>query len=73
MLQAKPAYWGIVDPTQLPGYGMTLALTGQGGSPQSGETWTITATNPGEGTAYNTRISSRILIQVGGRPNAVRR
>ena len=67
VLQAKPAYWGIVDPTQLPGYGMTLALTGQGGSPQS-ETWTITATNPGEGTAYNTRISSVSLIQVGGRP-----
>lgn len=67
LLQAKPAYWGIVDPTQLPGYGMTLALTGQAGSPQS-ETWTITATNPGEGTAYNTQISSLSLIQVGGRP-----
>ena len=67
VLQAKPAYWGIVDPTQLPGYGMTLALTGQAGSPQS-KTWTITATNPGEGTAYNTQISSVSLIQVGGRP-----
>jgi endo-1,4-beta-xylanase len=67
LLQAKPAYWGIVDPTQLPGYGMTLALTGQAGSPQS-QTWTITATNPGEGTAYNAQISSLSLIQVGGRP-----
>ena len=66
VLQAKPAYWGIVDPTQLPGYGMTLALTGQGGSPQS-ETWTITATNPGEGTAYNTRINGVYLFQVSGR------
>lgn len=26
-LQAKPAYWGIVDPTKLPGYGMTFALS----------------------------------------------
>lgn len=67
LLQAKPAYWGIVDPTQLPGYGMTLALTGQAGAPQS-QTWTITATNPGEGTAYNTQISSLSLIQVAGRP-----
>ena len=66
LLQAKPAYWGIVDPTQLPGYGMTLALTGQAGSPQS-ETWTITATNPSEGTAYNTQITGVYLFQVGGR------
>jgi endo-1,4-beta-xylanase len=67
LLQAKPAYWGIVDPTQLPGYGMTLTLAGQSGSPQS-ETWTITATNPGEGTAYDTQISGVSLIQVAGRP-----
>jgi endo-1,4-beta-xylanase len=66
LLQAKPAYWGIVDPTQLPGYGMTLALTGQSGSPDS-ETWTITATNPGEGTAYNTQINGLYLMQVSGR------
>lgn len=26
-LQAKPAYWGIVDPTQLPGYGLSFSLT----------------------------------------------
>ncbi|MFI4885828.1 MAG: endo-1,4-beta-xylanase [Steroidobacterales bacterium] len=66
VLQAKPAYWGIVDPTQLPGYGMTLALTGHSGSPQS-ETWTITATNPGEGTAYHTQINGVYLWQVSGR------
>ena len=68
LLQAKPAYWGIVDPTQLPGYGLTLALTGRSGSAASGETWTITATNPGEGTAYNTQISDLYLFQVAGRP-----
>ena len=67
LLQAKPAYWGIVDPTQLPGFGMTLALTGQSGSPQS-ESFTITATNPGEGTAFNTQITGLNLFQVGGRP-----
>ena len=66
LLQAKPAYWGIVDPTQLPGYGMTLALSGQSGSPQS-ETWTITATNPSEGTAYNAQINGVYLWQVSGR------
>jgi len=26
-LQAKPAYWGIVDPTHLPGYGLVFAIT----------------------------------------------
>jgi endo-1,4-beta-xylanase len=67
LLQAKPAYWGIVDPTQLPGYGMTVAITGQSGAPQS-QTWTITATNPSEGTAYNTEINGAFLFQVRGRP-----
>lgn len=66
LLQAKPAYWGIVDPTQLPGYGLTLALTGQSGSEQQ-ETWTFTANNPSEGTAYNVQISGVYLYQVGGR------
>lgn len=66
-LQAKAAYWGIVDPTQLPGYGMTLALTGQSGGAQS-QTWTITASNPSEGTAYGTRINGVMLFQVAGRP-----
>jgi endo-1,4-beta-xylanase len=67
LLQAKPAYWGIVDPTQLPGYGMTMALTGQAsGAPW--QTWTITATNPSEGTAYDTQIDSAMLFQVAGRP-----
>ncbi|HVS77124.1 MAG TPA: endo-1,4-beta-xylanase [Steroidobacteraceae bacterium] len=67
LLQAKPAYWGIVDPTQLPGYGMTLALTSRSGSVTS-QTWTITATNPGEGTAYGTQITGVYLLQVRGRP-----
>jgi hypothetical protein len=46
---------------------MTMDLTGQAGGAQS-QTWTITATNPSEGTAYNTEISSVALFQVRGRP-----
>src|SRR5579883_1187772 len=46
---------------------MTMALTGQSGAPQS-QTWTITATNPSEGTAYNTQINGVYLFQVHGRP-----
>jgi endo-1,4-beta-xylanase len=67
LLQAKPAYWGIVDDTQLPGYGMTMALSGESGTPQS-QTWTITATNPSEATAYNTEINGAFLFQVHGAP-----
>jgi endo-1,4-beta-xylanase len=67
LLQAKPAYWGIVDDTQLPGYGMTMALSGQSGGPQS-QTWTITATNPSEATAYDTEINGAFLFQVRGAP-----
>ncbi|HEX4267138.1 MAG TPA: endo-1,4-beta-xylanase [Steroidobacteraceae bacterium] len=67
LLQAKPAYWGIVDPTQLPGYGMTLALSAESGGSQS-QSWTITATNPSEATAYNTEINGAFLFQVRGWP-----
>jgi endo-1,4-beta-xylanase len=66
-LQAKPAYWGIVDPTQLPGAGMSLALTGRSG-PLDAQVWTIMATNPSTETAYGTQISGFDLIQVKGRP-----
>ena len=66
-LQAKPAYYGIVDPTQLPGYGLSFALTSQTGS-SSARVFTVTATNPSAGTAYNTQISSFSLIQVWGPP-----
>ena len=31
-LQAKPAYWGIVDPTHLPGYGLKFAVTSRMGA-----------------------------------------
>jgi endo-1,4-beta-xylanase len=66
-LQAKPAYYGIVDPTQLPGYGLSVALTSQTGS-RSARVFNLTATNPSTGTAYSTQISSFSLIQVWGPP-----
>jgi len=66
-LQAKPAYWGIVDPTQLPGYGLTFSST---------HSWTetrqlaltITATNGDVGPAYTTQINSVSLLQREGPP-----
>jgi len=66
-LQAKPAYWGIVDPTQLPGYGLKWAVSGRSG-PRDARVWTITATNGDAGPAYATEISSFTLRQIEGRP-----
>jgi len=66
-LQAKPEYWGMVDKTQLPGFGLSFALTSQTG-PQSARVWTVTATNPGNAIAYDTRIDKFALVQVWGRP-----
>ena len=66
-LQAKPAYYGIVDPTQLPGYGLTIALTSQTGS-RNARLFTLTATNPSAGTAYSTQVVSFSLKQIGGPP-----
>lgn len=64
-LQAKPAYWGIVDPTQLPGYGLKFSATSaQTGSNSS--TITITATNGDVGPAYTTQISSVSLQPIFG-------
>ena len=61
-LQAKPAYWGIVDPTQLPGYGLTFTGTVAAGTSDT-RTITLTATNPSSGTAYATQISGFTLTQ----------
>jgi endo-1,4-beta-xylanase len=64
-LQAKPAYWGIVDETQLPGYGLRFAGT-VAGSNSDTRTITLTATNPSAGTAYATQISGITLKQQSG-------
>jgi endo-1,4-beta-xylanase len=66
-LQAKPAYYGIVDPTQLPGYGLSVALTGQTGS-RTARVFTLTATNPSAGIAYSTQIVGFSLNQIWGPP-----
>ena len=64
-LQAKPAYWGIVDPTQLPGWGLNFTISSKSGV-QNARVWTITANNPGPGTAYTTQINGFTLTQVAG-------
>jgi endo-1,4-beta-xylanase len=63
-LQAKPAYWGIVDPTQLPGYGLTFSVTSKTG-PSSARVWTVTASNPSTGVAYTLQINGFNLRQLG--------
>ena len=65
-LQAKPAYWGIVDPTHLPGYGLRFAVTSKTG-PQDARVWTVTGTNGAVGPAYSTQISGVTLQQTAGR------
>ena len=66
-LQAKPAYWGIVDPSHLPGSGMTFAASV---TPDAADTHTITVTvtNGSVGPAYNTLINGLTLAQESGTP-----
>ena len=66
-LQAKPAYWGIVDPTKLPGYGLSFSMAA---GPIQGitELWTLTATNPSSGPAYTTQVNGFQLVQHSGKP-----
>jgi endo-1,4-beta-xylanase len=65
-LQAKPAYWGIVDETKLPGYGLRFTST-IGGSGET-RTITLTATNGSAGPAYTTQINGLTLTQSYGPP-----
>ena len=64
-LQAKPAFWGIVDPTQLPGFGLSFTISSKTGA-QNARAWTVTATNGSVGTAYATQISGFTLTQTSG-------
>lgn len=65
-LQAKPAYWGIVNPTRLPGYGLKFSASS---TPKQGDTdvVTLTATNGDVGPAYATQINGLTLTQIAGR------
>jgi endo-1,4-beta-xylanase len=65
-LQAKPAYWGVVDPTHLPGYGLRFTVTSRTG-PRDARVWVVTATNGNVGPAYSTQINSITLEQTAGR------
>jgi endo-1,4-beta-xylanase len=67
-LQAKPAYWGIVNPTQLPGYGLTFAARSQSAGAAGTYALTLTATNGTIGPAYATQINNLTLTQVWGAP-----
>ena len=62
-LQAKPAYWGIVDPRQLPGFDLEFRISSKTG-PLNARVWTITANNPGPGTAYTVQINGLTLKQL---------
>lgn len=74
-LQAKPAYWGIVDPTKLPGYGLDFTMTGDTVTDQQNKSFvqavTLTATNGNVGTAYATQINSVTVTQTSGNPCSV--
>jgi endo-1,4-beta-xylanase len=63
-IQAKPAYFGMIDPTQLPGFGLSFAITSQTG-PKDARVWTITATNPSSAPAFNTQINSFSIFHFG--------
>lgn len=55
-LWAKPAYWGMIDPTQLPGAGLAFAvssITDIG----DGRIYTLTAANSGPSTAYAVQLA----------------
>jgi endo-1,4-beta-xylanase len=66
-LQAKPAYWGVVDETKLPGYGMKFSAAMTAGT-RNTRTVTITATNGVVGPAYATQITGFSLKQDSGPP-----
>ena len=59
-LQAKPAYWGVVDASGLPGFGMRFSASSKA-TGRDTRTLTITATNGSVGPAYTTQISSVTL------------
>ena len=65
-LQAKPAYWGIVDPAQLPGYGLSFTVSSAKGEERGTRVFTVTATNGNVGIAYGTQINGFILQQFSG-------
>jgi len=69
-LQAKPAYWGIVDPKKLPGFGLRFHISSDKEVSDKKDVThvvTLTATNGDVGPAYTTQISSFSLTQISGK------
>ena len=66
-LQAKSAYWGVVDETRLPGYGLAFSAKVTEVT-KSTATVTITARNGTAGPAYWTQINGFTLKQDSGAP-----
>jgi endo-1,4-beta-xylanase len=66
-LQAKPAYWGIVDPKQLPGYGLKFFLSRKTETDTT-QVLALTAINGDVGPAYATQINELTLRQTSGAP-----
>jgi endo-1,4-beta-xylanase len=64
-LQAKPAYWGIVDPKELPGFGLKFSSSTKEVDRDT-STVTITATNGNVGPAYTTELTGFKLTQIFG-------
>jgi endo-1,4-beta-xylanase len=65
-LQAKPAYWGIIDPKMLPGHGLRFDISSVTG-PKDKRVYTLTAKNGDVGPAYATQINGFTLHQIFGR------
>jgi len=64
-LKAKPAYWGIVDASQLPGANLTGSIASKAGTADA-RVWTLSFSNAGPGTAYGVRLAGFTLRQTGG-------
>lgn len=64
-LKAKPAYWGVVDPSKLPGANLTGSIATKTGTPDA-RVWTLNFSNAGPGTAYGVRLAGLTLRQTGG-------
>lgn len=64
-LKAKPAYWGIVDPSKLPGANLSGSIAAKAGTADA-RVWTLSFSNPGPGTAYGVRLAGLKLRQTGG-------
>lgn len=56
----------MIDPTQLPGWGLSFKITSKAGTVNGSRTWTITANNPSSAPAYATEIGGFTLTQTAG-------